>query len=117
VLCLHKALHGLCQAPRAWNAKLDATMVSLGFQKCSSEHDMYTRSREGGLLIVGVYVDDLIITGNDMIIAFKLEMKERFQMSDLGLLYYYLRIEVNQGPDCIFLCQSAYVNNCSSAAG
>jgi hypothetical protein len=53
----------VCQAPRARNAKLDATMVSLGFQKCSSEHDMYIQSRGGGRLIVGVYVDDLIITG------------------------------------------------------
>jgi hypothetical protein len=38
VLWLHKALYGLCQAPRAWNAKLDSTIVSLGFQRSSSEH-------------------------------------------------------------------------------
>jgi hypothetical protein len=43
-----------------------------------------------------VYVDDMIITGTsrEIIVAFKLEMKDRFQMSDLGLLSYYLGIEV-----------------------
>jgi pantothenate kinase len=49
-------------------------------------------------LIVRVYVDDLIITDTDeeTITVFKTEMKYRFQMSDLGLLSYYLGIEVKQ---------------------
>jgi hypothetical protein len=57
-----------------------------------------------------MYVDDLIITGTnkEIIVAFKLEMKDHFQMSDLGLLSYYLRIEVKQGADGISLCQSTY---------
>ena len=48
-------------------------------------------------MLVGVYVDDLIITGNDAreIEWFKIEMKDRFEMSDLGLLTFYLGIEVN----------------------
>jgi hypothetical protein len=54
-----------------------------------------------------VYVDDLIITSTsrENIIVFKLEMKDRFQMRDLGLLSSYLRIEVKQDPDGISLCQ------------
>ncbi|KAF8697536.1 hypothetical protein HU200_035869 [Digitaria exilis] len=78
VLRLKKALYGLKQAPRAWNAKFDATMLALGFQRSCSEHGVYTRTRGGSRLIVGVYVDDLIITGhsiNDMN-NFKGEMKE-----------------------------------------
>ena len=43
VLRLHKALYGLPQAPRAWNAKLDSTLLSLKFKHCDSEHGMYTR--------------------------------------------------------------------------
>jgi hypothetical protein len=106
VLRLHKALYGLWQAPRARNAKLDDTMASLGFQRSSSEHGIYTRSRGGGRLIVGMYVDDIIITGTnkEVIVAFKQEMMDRFQMSDLGLLSYYLGIEVKQGADRISLC-------------
>jgi hypothetical protein len=86
VLCLRKALYGLRQAPRAWNAKLDTTMVSLGFQRSRSEHAIYVR----GSLIIGVYVDDLVISGSkkEEIGQFKAEMKESFRMSDLGLLSY-----------------------------
>jgi len=99
VLHLHKALYGLRQAPRAWNAKLDATLASLGFIKCATEHALYGKSTEHGRLIVGVYVDDLIITGSEQrdIDDFKREMKGRFRMSDLGLLTYYLGIEVDRG--------------------
>jgi hypothetical protein len=73
---------------------------------------MYMQSRGGDRLIVGVYANDLIITNisKEIIVTFKLEMKDRCQMSDIGLLSYYLRIEVKQGADGISLCQSAYAD-------
>ncbi|GJV33972.1 ribonuclease H-like domain, reverse transcriptase, RNA-dependent DNA polymerase [Tanacetum coccineum] len=60
---LIKALYGLRQAPRAWNMKLDQTLKSLDFKKCNLEQAVYTRRSKTSTLIVGVYVDDLIITG------------------------------------------------------
>jgi hypothetical protein len=110
VLRLRKALYGLKQAPRAWNAKLDATMIELGFQGSCSEHGVYIRVQGEHRLIVGVYIDDLVITGNsiDDIIQFKAEMQEVFRMSDLGLLSYYLGIEVHQSDSEITLRQAAY---------
>jgi hypothetical protein len=68
---------------------------------------------------VGVYVDDLIITGNDdsEIKRFKLEMQAQFKMSDLGLLSFYLGIEVNQRSDNIRLSQSAYACKVLDRAG
>ena len=42
VLRLRKALYGLRQALRAWNAKLDATLGELGFTQCTTEHALYT---------------------------------------------------------------------------
>jgi hypothetical protein len=85
VLRLQKALYGLKQAPRAWNAKLDARLTSLGFMRCPSEQAMYARGDGTSRLLVGVYVDDLIITGNDNkeISRFKDEMASSFKMSDL----------------------------------
>ncbi|GJZ80177.1 zinc finger, CCHC-type containing protein [Tanacetum coccineum] len=56
---LSKALYGLKQAPRAWNACLDKYLKSLGFTRCYQEYSVYTRKKEGSILIVGVYVDDL----------------------------------------------------------
>ncbi|KAF0910082.1 hypothetical protein E2562_001318 [Oryza meyeriana var. granulata] len=48
---LRKALYGLRQAPRAWNAKLDDSLMSLGFQRSITEHAVYTRSKDGSKLI------------------------------------------------------------------
>ena len=68
----------------------------LGFERCPLEHAVYKRSYQGVDLLVGVYVDDLIIIGGSIeeITTFKNQMKELFSMSDLGLLSYYLGIEV-----------------------
>ena len=63
---LKKALYGLKQAPRAWNSKLDRSLVSLGFKRCPLEHAVYTKNSKGSNLLVGVYVDDLIITGDSV---------------------------------------------------
>ena len=64
-------------------------------------------------MIVGVYVDDLIITGAEQwdIDVFKEKMKSMFRMSDLGLLTYYLGIEVEQTGNAITLRQSAYARS------
>jgi hypothetical protein len=115
VLRLRKALYGLRQAPRAWNAKLDSTMSGLGFKRSSSEHAVYVRNK----LLVGVYVDDLVITGsiNDDIKHFKEEMKGTFRMSDLGLLSYYLGIEVRQGSSGTTIAQGAYASSILEKAG
>lgn len=110
VLRLRKALYGLRQAPRAWNAKLDTALGALGFARYTIEHALYTRQRGKKELIIGVYVDDLTITGAcaDNINSFKCETVAQFRMSDLGELSYYLGIEVYQGKDALTLCQSAY---------
>jgi hypothetical protein len=98
VLRLHKALYGLRQAPHAWNTKLNASLVKLGFIRCRAEHGLYTRVRDGLRIVVGVYIDDLLIMGECMkeIDQFKEEMKQSFRMSDLGPLSYYLSIEVKR---------------------
>jgi len=92
VLKLRKALYGLKQAPRAWNAKLDRELLALGFVRSKMDHAVYRRKNRNSFLLVGVYVDDLIISGPDVkgIEVFKSEMKKKFSMSDLGLLSYYL---------------------------
>lgn len=78
--------------------KLNATLVELGFTKYITEHALYKRRLGKEHLIVDVYVDDLVITGawGEDIDGFKDEMVARFHMSDLGLVTYYLGIEVKQ---------------------
>lgn len=119
VLLLWKALYGRRQAPRAWYAKLDETMSTLGLTHSPLEHAVYRRGDAHSFLLVGVYVDDLIITGTDQasITEFKKQMQELFKMSDLGLLSYYLGIKVTQSRDLITLCQKSYAEKILEAAG
>jgi hypothetical protein len=119
VLRLRKALYGPREAPRAWNIKLDESLVSLGFTKCATEHALYTRKKKQSTLVVGVYVDDLIITGARMqdIKEFKKEMTTLFKMSDLGLLSYYLGIKVEKTVSAITLRQSAYAEKLLERGG
>ncbi|GJW20080.1 ribonuclease H-like domain, reverse transcriptase, RNA-dependent DNA polymerase [Tanacetum coccineum] len=116
---LIKALYGLRQAPRAWNIKLDNTLKSLDFKKCALEQAIYTKTSKDSILLIGVYVDDLIITGTPKkeIDKFKAQMEEKFEMSDLGLLAYYLGIEVTQTEGDISIKQSAYANKILKEAG
>ena len=62
------------------------------------------------MLIVCLYVDDLIFTGNFSIL-FKSTMKKKFEMRDLGLMKYFLGIEVSQTDDGVFFCQTKYSND------
>jgi hypothetical protein len=64
VMCLDKALYGFHQAPHAWNVKLNETLVALGFSHSVSEHAVYAWGEGTSGLLVGVYVDDLVITGS-----------------------------------------------------
>ncbi|GJS34380.1 ribonuclease H-like domain, reverse transcriptase, RNA-dependent DNA polymerase [Tanacetum coccineum] len=116
---LIKALYGLRQAPRAWNIKLDNTLKSLDFKKCALEQAIYTKKSKDSILLIGVYVDDLIITGTPKkeIDKFKAQMEEKFEMSDLGLLAYYLGIEVTQTNGDISIKQSAYASKILKEAG
>ncbi|KAJ0970051.1 hypothetical protein J5N97_022928 [Dioscorea zingiberensis] len=119
VFKLRKALYGLRQAPRAWYSKLDRSLASLGFERSPHEHAVYKRCTGKSSLLIGVYVDDLIIIGSnhEEIKRFKRQMMEKFNMSDLGLLSYYLGIEVCQTSHGISLCQSGYASKILEKTG
>jgi hypothetical protein len=86
------------------------SLHSLGLVRNNHEHAVYTRHTASQPLVIGVYVDDLLIIGpvDEDIAKFKQETKEQFHMNDLGLLTYYLGIEVCQDNSRITLCQSSY---------
>jgi hypothetical protein len=119
VLRLRKALYSLWQALWAWNSKLDNTLKKMNFIQSEHEHAMYRRSCGGDVLLIGVYVDDLVITGSSLaaVKEFKEEMKRAFLMSDLGLLSFYLGIEVRQDAEGITLQQAHYAKKILEMAG
>ena len=110
VFKLKKALYGLKQAPRAWNSRIDKYLQQNDFTKCPYEHALYVKIKEGDVLIVCLYVDDLIFTGNNpnMFEEFKKAMTKEFEMTDIGLMAYYLGIQVKQQEDGIFISQEGY---------
>ncbi|WVZ16028.1 hypothetical protein V8G54_013594 [Vigna mungo] len=92
---LNKAMYGLRQAPRAWNIHIDALLTKPGFQKCSVEFGIYVKIIGQHMLLICLYVDDLLITGDsvDEIEKFKKRMKVEYEMTDLGSLSYFLGME------------------------
>jgi uncharacterized protein YfaA (DUF2138 family) len=116
---LRKALYGLRQAPRAWNAKQDSTLKKIRFKQSPHGAAVYRRGKGVNALLVGVYVDDLVITSTKEaeVEAFKEEMKVTFQMSDLGLLSFYPGIKVHQDSFGISLRQTAYTKRIVKLGG
>jgi hypothetical protein len=91
----------------------------MGFGQSPHEATIYKRGNGGNALLVGVYVDDLVITGTKdaEVAAFKEEMKATFQMSDLGLLSFYLGIKVHQDDSGITLRWTTYTKSVIELAG
>ncbi|KAK0577924.1 hypothetical protein LWI29_002417 [Acer saccharum] len=111
VLKLKKALYCLKQAPRAWNSRIDKYFQQNGYVKCPHEHALYSKTNKNGdILLVCLYVDDLIFTGNNqsMFKEFKEAMIREFEMTDIGLMSYYLGIKVKQREKDIFISQERY---------
>jgi len=111
---LNKALYGLKQSPRAWYKELDAALKSLGFTRTISDHSIYVRNSSEGLIIVGVYVDDLTIAAAnvDTLARFKTEMSKRYEMKDLGELHFILGLQVKRDRSArtLHLSQKQYIN-------
>ncbi|WJZ86304.1 hypothetical protein VitviT2T_005772 [Vitis vinifera] len=96
---LHKALYGLKQAPRARYSRIDSHLIQLGFRRSENEATLYLKQNDDGLqLVVSPYVDDMLVTGSNvkLLADFKMEMQDVFEMSDLGIMNYFLGMEIYQ---------------------
>ncbi|GJT20107.1 ribonuclease H-like domain-containing protein [Tanacetum coccineum] len=116
---LEKYLYGLKQAHRQWNAKLTSTLIENGFSQSKSDYSLYTKSDKGVFLALLVYVDDIILTGNSIskIEKFKVFLKSKFMIKDLGKLKYFLGNEVVDTDKGICLNQRKYVLDLLSEYG
>jgi hypothetical protein len=108
---LHKSLYVLKQTTRAWCAKIDRFFLNLRFKCCESNRSLYVLHDNGDTLIVVVYVIDLVITGNNLvlILILKRQLVETFDMKNIGLLHYFLDLQFLPLSDGFFLSQYKYV--------
>jgi hypothetical protein len=106
---LKRALYGLKQAPHAWYTQIDNYFTRLGFTKSEADANLYQIVVEGKILIIFLYVDDLILTGDEKLIhSCKDDLAKDFKMKDLGLLHYFLGLEIWQRDGEIFVSQGKY---------
>lgn len=117
---LRKALYGLKQSPRAWFGRFAKVMKASGYKQSQGDHTLFIKhSAKGGVTALLVYVDDIIVTGNDD--KEKRELKKclvkEFEIKDLGRLKYFLGIEVSYSRQGIFVSQQKYVTDLLKEAG
>jgi hypothetical protein len=92
---IKEALYGMKQAPRAWYVRIDSYLQSLGFSKSAVDPNLYFKIIENHPLILVLYVNDLFLTGEEQLIAqCKRELTFEFEMEDIGLMHYFLDLEV-----------------------
>lgn len=110
VLRLKKSLYGLKQAPRQWNHKLSEALFEAGFEQSKNDHSLFIKNKRSSVLYLLVFVDDLVLTGNsiDEIENFKVFLKKKFKIKDLGELKYFLGIEVLKTKTGLCLNQRKY---------
>ncbi|GJQ99303.1 putative ribonuclease H-like domain-containing protein [Tanacetum coccineum] len=108
---VEKALYGLHQAPRAWYETLSTYLLDNGFQRGKIDKTLFIKRHKGDILLVQVYVDDIIFgsTKKELCNAFEKLMHEKFQMSSMGELTFFLGLQVKQKKDGIFISQDKYV--------
>ncbi|KAK1574711.1 hypothetical protein QYE76_008212 [Lolium multiflorum] len=93
---LRRSLYGLKQAPRAWFERFASVVTAAGFSPSLHDPALFVHTSPRGRTLLLLYVDDMIITGDDPeYIAFvKARLRDQFLMTDLGPLRYFLGIEV-----------------------
>ncbi|GJZ11745.1 retrovirus-related pol polyprotein from transposon TNT 1-94 [Tanacetum coccineum] len=107
-----KALYGLHQAPRAWYDTLATYLLSNGFQRGQIDQTLFIKRHKGHILLVQIYVDDIIFgsTKKELCDEFEKLMKDKFQMSSMGELTFFLGFQVQQSKKGIFISQDKYVH-------
>ncbi|CAL8997966.1 unnamed protein product [Prunus brigantina] len=107
---LKRSLYGLKQAPRVWFEKFRSTLLGFSFTQSQYDSSLFLQRTSMGIVVLLVYVDDIVITDSDSEAISEVQtlLHSTFHMKDLGQLTYFLGLEVNHQPNCLFLHQHKY---------
>ena len=107
---LRKSIYGLKQASRNWFSTFTATVKSAGYIQSKADYSLFTKSQGNKFTAILIYVDDILLTGNDLheIKMLKTHLLKRFFIKDLGELKYFLGIEFSRSKKGIFMSQRKY---------
>ena len=108
---LKRELYKLKQARHAWYTRIDNYFTMLGFTKSEADANLYHIVVKGKLFLIVLYVDDLILIGDNQLIVFcKEDLAREFEMNDMGLMHYVLGMELWQKDGEFFVSQVRYAN-------
>nr|GEV26573.1 hypothetical protein [Tanacetum cinerariifolium] len=110
---LEKAFYGLKQAPRAWYETLSTFLIQNKFIKVRIDNTLFTYKSKGEALLVQVYIDGIIFgsTSYKLFKQFEKLMTNKFEMSMMGELTYFLGLQIKQDDKGISICQEQYTRN------
>jgi hypothetical protein len=110
---LHKALYGLKQAPRAWYECLRDFLIENGFRIGNADSTLFTRKMGKDLFVCQIYVDGIIFgsTNKSFYDEFSKIMMNRFEMSIMGVLTFFLRFQIKQAKEGTFISQMKYTRD------
>jgi hypothetical protein len=110
---LSKALYGLEQAPRAWYECLRDFLITNGFKVRKADPTLFTKTIDKDLFICQIYVDDIIFesTNKSSCEEFSRIMIQKFEMSMMGELKYFLGFQIKQLQESTFICQTKYIQD------
>lgn len=108
---LNKSLYGLKRVSRQWFFKFSEAIRVVGYTQSKSDYSLFTRKVGKSFTTLLIYVDDILITSNDLmaITALKSFLHTRFRIKDLGDLKFFLGIEIARSADDIFISQRKYL--------
>ena len=107
VVCkLNKSLYGLKQASRQWFSKFSQALIQLGFHQSKADYSLFVRNNSEAFVALLVYVDDVLITSDNMQVGadLKVLLDRQFKLKDLGDLKFFLGLEVSRSKEGINLC-------------
>jgi Reverse transcriptase (RNA-dependent DNA polymerase) len=111
VCLLKKALYSLKQTPRAWFTKLKSFLLQHKFTYSQADPSLFIFQNTDQVIYLLVYVDNIIIIGNNSTLIHNLlqALKENFSIKDLGTLNHFLDLEVTTFSSGILLTQTQYL--------
>jgi hypothetical protein len=110
---LHKTLYGLKQAPRAWYECLRDFLIQNGIRIGKADSTLFTRKIGRDLFVYQIYVDDIIFgsTNKSFCDEFSKIMTDRFEMSMMGVLTFFLGFQIKQVKEGTFISQTKYTHD------
>ena len=116
---LQRAFYGLQQALRVWFAKFSSTISHLGYMASHYDFAIFLRFTNKGTILLLLYVDDMIIIGDDLsgIQELKDFLSQQFEMKDFGHISYFLGLQITHFTDGLYITQAKYASELLSRAG